>query len=115
MVAHGRFHGVCLGVGSLYERLRELVSAGNVQVSLHGYRRLAEDGLSVREVLSGFETSMVVEEYPRYHRGPCVLLLERDARGRPVHAVWGIPKEASSPAVLVRATGPIRVGGAVTT
>jgi len=35
-----------------------------------------------------------------------VLVLQFDCDDRPVHAVWGIPKELPSPAVLVTAYRP---------
>jgi len=35
-----------------------------------------------------------------------VLVLQRDAHGEPIHVVWGIPKQASSPAVVVIAYRP---------
>jgi hypothetical protein len=48
----------------------------------------------------------VIEEYPECPMGPCVLLLQRDREGEPMHVVWGIPKGYSSPAVLITAYRP---------
>lgn len=83
-----------------------MIGRREVRVSDHGYDELAADGILVREVLAGVETAQVLEDYPGYRKGPCVLVLQRDEAGGPVHVVWGIPKGKSSPAVLVTAYRP---------
>jgi hypothetical protein len=91
---------------STFKDILRLIQDGEIVVSNHGYDELAEDSLTVREVLSGVYDAVVVEEYPVYPKGPCVLVLQRDASGKPVHVVWGIPKGSTSPAVLVTAYRP---------
>ena len=75
-------------------------------MSLHGYEELAADDIRVREVVAGLERAVMVEDYPSYPKGPCVLVLERDSVGQPVHVVWGIPAGRPSPAVLITAYRP---------
>ena len=87
------------------ERVRDLLRAGDVRISEHGYDELAEDGLMAREVLAGVKEA-VVEEYLNYAKGPCDLLLQKDRAGEPIHVVWGIPKGHDKPVVLVTAYRP---------
>lgn len=75
-------------MSDFFQRVRDLISAGEVRISEHGYDELVEDGLTAREILAGILTSVVVEEYPDYPKGPCVLLLQKDCAGNPVHVVW---------------------------
>lgn len=46
--------------------IRHLISTGDVRISEHGYDELAEDELTVREVLDGIDKAQIVEEYPDY-------------------------------------------------
>ncbi len=85
------------------EKVRTLMDAGDVRISEHGYDELAEDGLTAREVLSGVQDAVVVEEYPDFPKGPRVLFLQKDRTGAPVHVVWGIPRGHDEPVVLVTA------------
>ncbi|MGD1278025.1 MAG: DUF4258 domain-containing protein [Tepidisphaeraceae bacterium] len=88
------------------QRVQILAAKGKIRISEHGYNELAADGLFVAQVLHGLEGALVVEDYPDYPKGPCVLVLQKDASGAAIHAVWGIPAGASEPAVLVTAYRP---------
>lgn len=89
-----------------FQRILTLVRDGEIRISEHGYDEMAEDGISAREVIEGIGDAAVVEDYPNYHKGPCVLALQRARTGGPIHVVWGIPKGQASPAVLVTAYRP---------
>ena len=93
-------------MSELLERLHALIEAGDVRISEHGYDELAADGLTAREVIGGVSGGAVVEEYPNYPKGPCVLLLQEGRSNDPIHVAWGIPKGHARPAVLVTAYRP---------
>ena len=88
------------------ERIKELVGFGEVKISDHGYDELAADDLFARDLVAGVLDAELLEDYPEFPKGPCVLVLQRDTEGNPVHAVWGIPKGETTPAVLVTAYRP---------
>jgi len=89
-----------------FQLVLELISRREVRVSNHGYDQLAEDDITVGDILSGVRDGTVVEDYPEFAKGPCVLVLQRDREGKPIHVVWGIPNRASTPVVLVTAYRP---------
>ncbi|MBM4123878.1 MAG: DUF4258 domain-containing protein [Nitrospira sp.] len=91
-----------------FEQIQRLVRAGSVRISEHGYDEMAADGILAREVIGGVTAGVVIEDYPDYLKGPCVLVLQRDRNGQPIHVVWGIPKNEREPAVLVTAYRPDR-------
>lgn len=93
-------------MSSFWQRFATLIAAGDIRVSEHGYDALADDGLTVDELLAGVADAVVVEEYPDYPKGSAVLVLQRAADGRLIHAVWGIPRGYNHPAVLVTAYRP---------
>jgi Domain of unknown function (DUF4258) len=88
------------------QRIRELVANGTVRISAHGYDERAMDDIMINDIIDGVDNGLLVEDYPDYAKGPCVLVLERAAAGRPIHVVWGIPLGKPSPAVVVTAYRP---------
>ena len=87
-------------------RIADLVQGGEVQISAHGYDEMVEDGILAGEVIDSVPAAVVVEDYPEYLKGRCILVLQRDRSGGPIHVVWGIPRGQTSPAVLVTAYRP---------
>ena len=93
-------------MSSTLDAVREFVANGNVRISEHGYDELSDDDILVRDLLIGISSATVVEDYPAFPKGAAVLVLQFDGNNRPIHAVWGIPKGFTSPAVLVTAYRP---------
>ncbi len=93
-------------MSSTLERIRELVLLGQVRISQHGYDELAADGILAREAIHGLANAILVEDYPDYPKGACVLVREIDNEKRHIHVLWGIPKGKTEPAVLITAYRP---------
>jgi hypothetical protein len=93
-------------VSDTFERLKYLVRGGFVRISEHGYDELVADDIRSRDIIEGIGHGTVVEDYPDYPKGPCVLVLQEDKNGNPIHVLWGIPKGHSEPAVVVTAYRP---------
>ena len=89
-----------------FERIKELVSKHEIKISDHGYDEMSEDNIFVKDIITDVDNGIIVENYHEYPKGPCVLVLEKDRDARPIHVVWGIPKGASSPAVVITAYRP---------
>ncbi len=87
-------------------QINELVAARDILISEHGYDELANDGLTAKEIVEGVKEAVLIEDYPKYPKGPCILVLQHDGNGTPVHVVWGIPRGHNRPAVLVTAYRP---------
>ena len=86
--------------------IKRLIQDGDFRVSEHGYDEFAADDLYVRDVIAGITDAVVIEDYPKFPKGACVLVLQQDSNHQPIHVIWGIPKGCTSPAVLVTAYKP---------
>jgi Domain of unknown function (DUF4258) len=87
-------------------RVQALVLSGDYIVSRHGFRELAADDIVAEDVLAGIGSAVAVEDYADSRKEPSVLVLQHDRNGRPVHVMWGVPKDAGAPAILVTAYRP---------
>ena len=85
--------------------VQALVGRGEVRVSLHGFRELAADDIILDDLVGSIADAVVIEEYQRYAKGPCVLVLQSDRNG-PVHVLWGTAKDRMAPVTLITAYRP---------
>jgi hypothetical protein len=93
-------------VADTLARIKALAASGQTLLSQHAYMRMAKGGISAAEIEAGVADGVEVEEYPDYHKGPSVLVLQEDAIGQPVHVLWGIRKGSTAPAIVVTAYRP---------
>jgi hypothetical protein len=91
-----------------FQRILHLIEKKDIKISSHGYDELVEDKILFLDIMHDVKNGIVIEDYPEYYKGPCVLVLQKDTHGHPIHVVWGIPKRIASPAVLVTAYRPDR-------
>ncbi len=88
------------------DRVKALALAGEALISEHAYVRLAEHDIKAVDVISGVATAEALEDYPDFHKGPSVLVLQADTHGNLLHVVWGIRRATTSPAVALTAYRP---------
>ncbi len=93
-------------MSATFERIRALVQSDDIKIFDHGYDEMSNENILARDVIHVVHDGIVVEDYPTYAKGPCVLVFQLDHEQQPLHVVWGIPKNFSSPAVVVTAYRP---------
>jgi hypothetical protein len=99
-IGKNRHYNVVFHMGSSYvpvtdEIVEELKEQGELMGSLWISQAFADTSVSpIRKCFKGLRTD------------PAPLLCQRDGQDQPIHVVWGIPKDVSSPAVVVTAYRP---------
>ncbi len=93
-------------ISDTFENIKILIEKKEIIISNHGYDELAEDDIFVKDIISSIDEAKVIEDYPKFGKGPCVLLLQFDRDNKPIHTVWGISHGTQTPAVLITAYRP---------
>ena len=88
-------------MSATFEQICLLAKSRKIRISAHGYTRMTKRRILPSDVIAGVAVGEVIEDYPDYHVGPAVLVLQRDPNGNALHAVWGLEKGTQEPAVLI--------------
>lgn len=89
-----------------FDKILLLIHNNDIRISDHGYDELANDMLTVREIVTNAQNAKLIEDYPNFKKGSSILILQKDHKGKTIHVVWGIPKGFERPAVLITAYRP---------
>ena len=71
----------------MLNRIRSQAHAGNIRLTLHAQQEMAEEQISLNEVLEAISEGHVLEDYPDHRRGACCLLNGLTQMERAVHVV----------------------------
>ena len=88
-----------------FAKIQAAVLTEDWRVSAHALQRLTKRDILGSELADTIGAGEVIEDYPTYHAGPSVLVLQHDHRG-PVHVLWGLATGTDAPAVIVTAYRP---------
>ena len=71
----------------MLDRIRVLAATENLRVTQHAQQEMAEEDITLDEVLQAITGGSVIENYPEHRRGACCLLNGPTQAGRSLHIV----------------------------
>jgi len=80
--------------GAVRERIHAQAASQEVRVTQHAHQEMAEEAITIDEVLQALQASEVVEDYPAHRRGPCCLVHGVTGAGRHLHVVCATARPA---------------------
>jgi len=72
---------------TILERIRAQATAEDIRITQHAQQEMAEENVTLDEVLQAIATAQILENYPEHKRGPCCLLNGVTDNRRHVHIV----------------------------
>jgi hypothetical protein len=74
-------------LGVVLEKIRAQARAESIRVTQHAQQEMAEENITLDEVLQAITTAQILENYPEHKRGSCCLLNGVADDGHPIHVV----------------------------
>ena len=72
---------------SVLIHIRNRVHTEEFRVTQHAQQEMAEETITLAEVLEAIETGIILENYPQHKRGACGLITGQTAGNRHLHIV----------------------------
>ena len=69
------------------EQIRMQAQEENIRITQHAQQEMAEEDITLDEVLETIFAGTILENYPEHRRGACCLVGGSTQNGRPVHIV----------------------------
>jgi len=69
------------------QQIRAQADIENIRITQHAQQQMAEEDVTLDEVLEAIATGQILENYPEHRRGACCLLNGATKKGRPLHIV----------------------------
>ena len=69
------------------DRIRSQARASDMRVTQHAQQEMAEEHISLDEILEAVSQGRILEEYPHHRRGACCLIYGLSKEGRAIHVV----------------------------
>ena len=69
------------------EKIRTQAELEDVRITQHAQQEMAEENISLDEVLEAIAMGKILENYPEHRRGACCLLNGVTKKHRPLHIV----------------------------
>jgi hypothetical protein len=73
--------------GEIPKRIQTQASAEDIRITQHAHQEMAEENITLDEVLKAIASGSILENYPAHRRGACCLLNGIARKGRPLHIV----------------------------
>ncbi len=89
-----------LKIQTILKKIRDEAEVEDIRVTQHAQQEMAEEDISLDEVLEAIASGTILENYPEHRRGSCCLLNGETKVGNPLHIVC----TTALPALLIITT-----------
>ena|SRR5665213_3454161 len=74
----------------MIEEIKQFVASGEFRLTRHAAEEIAEESITLSELLESLLSGEIIEDYPAHRRGHCCLVSGTTNEGRPLHSVCTI-------------------------
>lgn len=72
---------------AILKRIKAQAATDNFVLTLHAAEAMQDEDILLEDLLAAIASSVLLENYPAFYKGPCCLVCGCSERGRYIHAV----------------------------